>query len=723
MSTIDQRTKEDVRHSTPDANNSAAPNAGSAHAPSTQGVAEVASTNYFPSPEVAIGTLLRSFIVDGVLRDHFPTLSIATTAARRAGDEGGHHAEPEDSNLCTPIVNSDGSTSHPPVSDSLRLPEADQLAAQAIARDLLQSLRQPADVALYTRCSGYPNAKRRLLCSPDLTPEQIRSTVPQQYLALFAVDVPAISLTAFTIRLVQRMHCGMDAFIWAIALLFRVSSKIPVCSRSVHRMLLAATLISAKCRNDIYYSMTFYAGVGGVARGDLRAMEVAMLTALDFTAYITPRVYVDLLYSMRQHCAQLTHTFKKQWASEAWASFIVAVPLAHSAAFEPQAVLAPPTTPRHLKRENIVMPQRTKGSHRDKTQEPVPLPPSGGTATQNITDSTKNNSTDGSAADVGEHATVMVVPTGDSKPHTIKEQTVHPSDPAQPPNGMVKNGYAYYAVTGDDSSPAGNKHSTHHIQTMSSSSCPPAALQAASISSNSTSQQPLNTLLSSNPAAIADLEADARSVNSSLHSFTGVTGPLSNSGASVDNMRIVGMGAVRPAVDSTNPQHTIQYYTHPSGAQVGTATGAAPPHPQHFMSAHSRRYVPSANTSMNSFSDRDTDTDSCQSGGVRGKPPAPRIVSVPSNQPFVNQQQAWQPAQGAYYQHPMSAHGVPTGGDATTIQYYQHPQGGAPYAAQPALQQPPLVFGQHAHLHPSFGNPQRQGMHPSMQQLNHHGAY
>ena len=815
------------------------------------GAAPAAAATYFPSQEVAIGTLVRSFIVDGVFRDHFPQLSAASTAlpqpkAASSSSAAADGAAPSSSNAAaSPAegkvnVNEDGSTSHPPTSDDALLSQEALLATQAVARDLLQSLRQPADVPLYTRCSAYPNTKRRLLCHPDISPEEIRSTVPHQFLALFAVDVPAISLTAFAIRLVQRMHCGIDAFIWAIGLMFRVSHKIPVCSRSVHRMLLAATVISAKCRNDIYYSMSFYSGVGGVARGDLRAMEVAMLTALDFTAYLTPRTYVDLLYSMRQHCAQLTHTYKKAWASEAWAAFIVAVPLAHQAAFDPQAIIGPPGTPPHLSRDRIVIAARTK-PHRGRDGKLIPA--AGGEAVPNTVLKKEDEPALGPSLSDAAAAPAAAVP---KRPKTTSSPTTAgadaptsaniangrdgrvPQGPAGSAFTAVNNGgaaggkgtYAYYAATGDTGSAAGTNtdddgtaqikvYSTQPAQARHpaaaaggagagfgtgavahpNANVAAAASQTQTVALNTAAntavpiavgeqmrqgvhnqhqlhphrQASLQPITAGAPSASAQPfsahhsagasqqnvvrvtspidNADARSMHSSLQSFGDMAGDMSNSDASA-NMRVVGMGPIVRAVNTATvpagdgaAQQGGPFFgngtAHPSAVGAGGVVTGVNIQPNLMgMQGNTRggRYVPSTNTSMNSFSDYTSSSGGSyhHAGGAGGgSHPRPTVMNVAPGDaaeaagPYGQQPQQYhqqlQQQQGVYamqqqYSGANSnasavsnnapfAYGAAPGNPQAAIFGAGHPQQQSQQQQQP---QGANVFTANAHQHPAF---------------------
>ncbi|GET90977.1 cyc2-like protein, putative [Leishmania tarentolae] len=96
-----------------------------------------------------------------------------------------------------------------------------------------------------------------------------------------ATHAPEISIRKYTDRLVTYMRCSPEAFVFALVYLRRlVLSGFPVHMRSVHRLLLTAVLVGLKCRDDVYFHMSFYARIGGVTTKDLRIMEIRFLADL-----------------------------------------------------------------------------------------------------------------------------------------------------------------------------------------------------------------------------------------------------------------------------------------------------------------------------------------------------------------------------------------------------------------------------------------------------------
>ena len=63
------------------------------------------------------------------------------------------------------------------------------------------------------------------------------------------------------------MNCSISVFIYSLILIDRAQEYNPlfvVNKRNIHRLLLAANIVSAKYLDDVYYKNSFYANIGGV---------------------------------------------------------------------------------------------------------------------------------------------------------------------------------------------------------------------------------------------------------------------------------------------------------------------------------------------------------------------------------------------------------------------------------------------------------------------------
>ena len=197
----------------------------------------------------------------------------------------------------------------------------------------LSSIRNPDNVLHYQLATDQPMTWFSMMPEEYRSCDEvaIRRLVPEPFLSLFAIDIPAISAESYATRLIERISCPPETFLCAISLCFRATlrdgvgdgirtdgHRVPFCLRSLHRILLASVVAAAKHRGDVYYTMSYYAEAGGVSRDELVSMESAFIQLLDYNLHIRTSEYVDTLFSLRQYCSILVHTQQEMWAQDAW---------------------------------------------------------------------------------------------------------------------------------------------------------------------------------------------------------------------------------------------------------------------------------------------------------------------------------------------------------------------------------------------------------------------
>lgn len=192
---------------------------------------------------------------------------------------------------------------------------------------LIDTLVSPSNRVAVRQARELPHAEYKFFHDRDLSAEEIRKVVPRYWLSLFAITPPEFRLGKYLVRLTNNLRCDIDCFVMALCLMRRVvkTNEFPVCSRSIHRLFLAASVVAAKMRDDKYYPTHFYATVGGVKKPDIEAMEVSLLNVLEFDAGVSTLEYLDMLYSLRVHCAGLAFAQGQGWAESAWVELVSAV--------------------------------------------------------------------------------------------------------------------------------------------------------------------------------------------------------------------------------------------------------------------------------------------------------------------------------------------------------------------------------------------------------------
>lgn len=194
---------------------------------------------------------------------------------------------------------------------------------------LLKALRHPKNPKAQWLADHLPSQSFSFLHSPfDLTIQQVKSMVSPKYWCFFSTTFPSHTFDDYVSLLYQCSTIGAEIFILAIGVLWRVSRRVPVCSRSIHRIFLAALVLCQKVRIEENFTLHQYATLGGVEVHELAAMEWAMLELINFDLFggQMKALYIDLVYSLRVHC-QIETAFKVEWMGLAWSEATLVLPM------------------------------------------------------------------------------------------------------------------------------------------------------------------------------------------------------------------------------------------------------------------------------------------------------------------------------------------------------------------------------------------------------------
>ena len=149
---------------------------------------------------------------------------------------------------------------------------------------LSQTIVQLAAMALQQRCS-----EQRHLESAHQT-------------RFHSSRTPQISMWDYIKRIAKYSGCSPECFIINLILLDRyvASSEVPLTFRNVHRLTIACVLVTAKLRDDIYYSNAYYSSIGGVSNSEINTLELEFLTQIGWETWVEPAeydAYVQALWS------------------------------------------------------------------------------------------------------------------------------------------------------------------------------------------------------------------------------------------------------------------------------------------------------------------------------------------------------------------------------------------------------------------------------------------
>lgn len=113
--------------------------------------------------------------------------------------------------------------------------------------------------------------------------------------------VPGISVWDYVRRIAKYSGCSPECFVIALILLDRYSqvTQIPLSFRNIHRLSITTLMVSAKLRDDIYYSNAYYASIGGVTAKELYYLEVQLLATIQWSTWVESNAFDEYVVKLR----------------------------------------------------------------------------------------------------------------------------------------------------------------------------------------------------------------------------------------------------------------------------------------------------------------------------------------------------------------------------------------------------------------------------------------
>ena len=74
--------------------------------------------------------------------------------------------------------------------------------------------------------------------------------------------------------------------------------SIPVTFRNAHRLMIVSTLVAAKLHDDIFFSNSYYAAIGGLPVKEMTDLEMDFLVSLEFVTAVSVEEFADVEKSL-----------------------------------------------------------------------------------------------------------------------------------------------------------------------------------------------------------------------------------------------------------------------------------------------------------------------------------------------------------------------------------------------------------------------------------------
>lgn len=107
-------------------------------------------------------------------------------------------------------------------------------------------------------------------------------------------EAPAISIQDYLARIAKYFQCSDECLVLCLVYIDRIvkfNSGFKVTPLSIHRVLLTSMLVAAKFHDDVFFTNTHYARVGGLRVRELNRLEAHFLQYIKWRLQVSPREY------------------------------------------------------------------------------------------------------------------------------------------------------------------------------------------------------------------------------------------------------------------------------------------------------------------------------------------------------------------------------------------------------------------------------------------------
>jgi len=117
---------------------------------------------------------------------------------------------------------------------------------------------------------------------------------PQRVTRFHAIRAPQLSIAEYLSRMTTYFQCSHECFVLALVYIDRIVKLHPeftISLLNIHRLLVTSVMLAAKFFDDVYYSNSYYAKVGGVRTQELNVLEAQFLRLIEWKLHVLPQEY------------------------------------------------------------------------------------------------------------------------------------------------------------------------------------------------------------------------------------------------------------------------------------------------------------------------------------------------------------------------------------------------------------------------------------------------
>jgi hypothetical protein len=108
-----------------------------------------------------------------------------------------------------------------------------------------------------------------------------------------SIKIPSISIVDYIERLSRYSGVSDELFVLILIYIDRICAmyKFNLNYYNIHKLIIASFVCSAKYHEDEYYSIDFYAKLGGVSKKEMINLEYVFLSLLQFNLFVKEEVF------------------------------------------------------------------------------------------------------------------------------------------------------------------------------------------------------------------------------------------------------------------------------------------------------------------------------------------------------------------------------------------------------------------------------------------------
>lgn len=121
-----------------------------------------------------------------------------------------------------------------------------------------------------------------------------------------AVRPPAMSIKDYMLRIQRYFGCSGSCYALGLIYIDRLVKRHPdivVSQLSCHRLLITSMMVAAKFHDDVFFSNTYYARIGGVKVQEINALEARFVQLLEWKFQVLPEEYSAYQDTLREASA------------------------------------------------------------------------------------------------------------------------------------------------------------------------------------------------------------------------------------------------------------------------------------------------------------------------------------------------------------------------------------------------------------------------------------